>query len=288
MLVLVHGGAGRVEAGRLEAHVAGCGVAADAGLEALRAGGSALDAAQRAVEVMEDDPQYNAGTGGSLRSDGSLQLDASIMDGATLEAGAVCALRPFAHPIAIARKVMESRHVLLAAEGAEAFAREAGFEPREDMITERAKRRLAAWRRGRVGEGWAGGTVGAVAVDAAGHVAAATSTGGTVGAMPGRVGDSPIVGAGTWADDQSAACSATGLGEGILRVVLAKDACDRVAAGADPQAAVEAALARLEDRVDGSAGLILVAPDGRVGIATLTETMSHALARDGAATITGS
>ena len=179
--------------------------------------------------------------------------------------------------------------MLLAAEGAAAFAREAGFAPGgEEMITARARERLARWEAGRVGEGWAGGTVGAVAVDGAGHVAAATSTGGTVGKRPGRVGDSPIPGAGTWADDGSAACSATGIGEAILRVGLARGVCDAVAGGAAPQEAAEAAVAMLQERVGGDGGLILVAPDGRVGVARNTATMSHAVARPGEPAWTGS
>lgn len=260
------------------AHVAGCERAAAAGFEILRDGGSALDAVQRAVQVLEDDPLYNAGTGGSLTRAGTLELDAALMDGATLRAGAVCALRPFPSPIAIARRVLDDgQHVLLAAEGAAAFAREHGFEPSDAMITDKARERLQRWRDGQVGEGWAGGTVGAVACDGQGHVAAATSTGGTVGKRPGRVGDSPILGAGTWADDETGACSATGVGEAILRVGLARVACE--AAASDPQAAVRAALARLEARVGGEAGLILVTSDGRVGVARNTETMSHAIAR---------
>ncbi|MBX3251780.1 MAG: isoaspartyl peptidase/L-asparaginase, partial [Myxococcales bacterium] len=258
-VLVVHGGAGRVDPSVRAAHVAGCERAAAAGFEVLRGGGSALDAVQRAVQVLEDDPLYNAGTGGSLTRAGTLELDAALMDGASLRAGAVCALPPFPSPIAIARRVLEDgQHVLLAAEGAAAFAREQGFATSDAMITDKARERLERWRAGQVGEGWAGGTVGAVACDGRGHVAAATSTGGTVGKRPGRVGDSPILGAGTWADDETGACSATGVGEAILRVGLARVACE--GAATDAQAAVERALARLEARVGGEAGLILVTP----------------------------
>lgn len=279
-VLVVHGGAGSIGVESRAAHVRGCELAAARGLEVLLAGGSALDAVQAAVEVLEDDPLFNAGTGGSLTSAGTLELDAALMEGTGARAGAVCSLPPFAHPIAIARAVLEQgRHVLFAAEGAAAFAREHGFAPSADMVTERARERLERWRAGLVGEGWAGGTVGAVACDAEGRVAAATSTGGTVGKRPGRVGDSPILGAGTWADDATGACSATGIGEAILRVGLTRTACDAAPAGA--QAAVERALRILEARTGAEAGLILVTGRGDVGIARNTETMTHAIARPG-------
>lgn len=280
-VVVAHGGAGRVPADRLQAHVDGVAAAAEAGLAVLREGGSALDAAQRTVEVMESDPLYNAGTGGSLTDAGTLELDASLMEGADLRAGAICCLPPFPHPIRVARSVLEDgRHVMLAAEGAAAFAEAAGFERAEAlaMVTDGARERLQRWREGHVGEGWAGGTVGAVVADGRGHVAAATSTGGTVGKRPGRVGDTPIVGAGTWADDRRGACSCTGIGEAILRFALARDACERLR-DADAASCARAAIAAFGERVAGEGGLILVEPDGSVGVARNTETMSHAIAR---------
>jgi len=280
-VVVAHGGAGRVPEERLEAHVAGVAAAAEAGFAVLEAGGSALDAAQRTVEVMEADPIYNAGTGGSLTEAGTLELDASLMEGAGLAGGAICSLPPFLHPIRIARAVLDDgRHVMLAAEGAAAFAEAHGFEPATlaAMVTESARRRLERWREGKVTEGWAGGTVGAVVADGRGHVAAATSTGGTVGKRRGRVGDTPILGAGTWADDLTGACSCTGIGEAILRFALARDACERLRGG-EASAAAQAAIAAFGERVAGEGGLILVAPDGSVGIARNTETMSHAIAR---------
>ncbi len=280
-VVVAHGGAGRVPKERLDAHVAGVAAAAEAGLAVLQAGGSALDAAQRTVEVMEADPLYNAGTGGSLTEAGTLELDASLMEGASLRAGAICCLPPFLHPIRVARAVLDDgRHVMLAAEGAALFAEAAGFErsTTDAMVTESARERLERWRGGRVGEGWAGGTVGAVVSDGRGHVAAATSTGGTVGKRVGRVGDTPIIGAGTWADDVSGACSCTGIGEAILRVALARDACERLRQ-MDAGASADLAIRSFGERVAGEGGLILVAPDGSVGIARNTETMSHAIAR---------
>lgn len=282
--VLVHGGAGDVPEDRVERHVQGCRAAAARAKQILAAGGSALDAAEAAVRVLEDDPVFNAGTGACLTADGTLELDACVMEGAGLRAGAVCALAPFKNPVAIARAVLEDgAHVLYAAEGARAFALRAGFAPAdpESMITEAARTKLAeAIASGKV-SGWAGGTVGAVARDADGHVAAATSTGGMVGKRPGRVGDSPLVGAGTYADDLGGAASATGHGEGILRVVLSGAAVAALRAGADPGAVAAQQLADMGARVSATGGLILVARDGRLGWARSTRTMTWAAEWDG-------
>lgn len=278
--VLVHGGAGDVPEARRSLHAAGCLRAARAGREVLRAGGSALDAAVRAVEVLEDDELFNAGRGASLTEHGRVELDASVMEGERLRAGAVCALPPFAHPAAIARAVLEEgRHVLYAAHGAEAFARANGFEALSDeaLITEAARARWESVRAGSASQGWAGGTVGAVAFDGA-HVAAATSTGGTMGKRAGRVGDSPIVGAGTWADDRAGAVSCTGAGEAILRVGMARGACERMRAGRSATEAAEESVRELRERVEGEGGLIAVSPRGELGWAKNTATMSHAWA----------
>jgi beta-aspartyl-peptidase (threonine type) len=278
--VLVHGGAGDLPGARIPAHVAGCERAARAGREVLRAGGTAVDAVQRAVEVLEDDPRFNAGTGACLSRAGTLELDAAIMDGATLATGGVCALPPFRHPIAIARAVMHSgRHVLYAGEGARAFAQRQGFAPADppSMITAAARTRLSEVQAGRAESGWPGGTVGAVAWDGV-HLAAATSTGGMVDKEPGRVGDSPLVGAGTFADDECGAASATGLGEAIIRVSLTRLACEFLRAGRSPQAAVEAAIEVLARRVDGRAGIIFMAPDGTPAWTRNTKTMTYAYA----------
>ncbi|MBX3231519.1 MAG: isoaspartyl peptidase/L-asparaginase [Labilithrix sp.] len=274
--ILVHGGAGEVAPARLPLHVEGCARAAAAGANVLAAGGSALDAVQRAVEALEDDPLFNAGTGACLNEDGVIELDAAIMDGADLRAGAVCALPPFRNPIAIARRVMDaSRHVLLAGEGAVRFALAHGFMRAEldAMITEHARTRWAAAKRLRTTQVETGGTVGAVARDANGHVAAATSTGGMVNKLAGRVGDSPLVGAGTYADDVAGACSTTGHGEMMMRVCLAKTAVD---AAGPPADAVRRALATMEARTRGTGGAILVRPDGSLGLARTTRTMSWA------------
>ena len=195
--------------------------ALDAGYEVLKLG-SALDAVTAAVVVLEDDPFFNAGRGSSFNSDGEIEMDASIMDGAGLRAGAVAAVRRIRNPILAARAVMEkTRHVLLAGDGAERFARKQGLrlEPPEYFHT---ARRLTALRKKRVSYH---GTVGAVALDAEGNLAAATSTGGYTGKMPGRVGDSPIVGAGTYADNRACAVSGTGLGEAFIRAAVGHDLC---------------------------------------------------------------
>jgi beta-aspartyl-peptidase (threonine type) len=287
-VLLVHGGAGKRAGDEPERARAGCLAAARAGAEILRAGGSALDAVQRAVEVLEDDPQFNAGTGGSLTWDGALELDAAIMDGRDLRAGGVCCLPPYRNPIAIARAVLnEGRHVLYASSGADALARRAGFLPEAPsrMITQAAIEKLERFRAAQSEaaqdpSATGGGTVGAVARDRAGHVAAATSTGGVTGKRSGRVGDSPILGAGTYADDLRGAASATGFGEGILRVSLSALVMSHLAAGKSVGAAAREALQALRVRVGTDAGIIVVAPDGGFGLAHSTQYMPWAVCFD--------
>jgi len=282
LLVLVHGGAGDVSADRVERHVHGCQAAAKAGLAALTGGGSALDAVVAAVIVLEDDPVFNAGRGACLNREGGIELDAAVMEGTTARFGGVAAMPPFANPIRIARAVLEDgEHILLAAEGAAAFAREKGFEPatQASLETEMARTRLAEVLAKRAEPGWAGGTVGAVAVDALGRVAAATSTGGMVGKRRGRIGDTPLVGCGTWADDATVAASATGHGEPISRVLLSRTAADLALGGRSPQDAAESALATLGAKTGGKAGIILVDRVGRIGIRTTTRTMTWAWAK---------
>jgi beta-aspartyl-peptidase (threonine type) len=282
--LLVHGGAGDVPAAAAAAHVAGCERATAEGAKVLAAGGSALDAVQRAVEVLESDPLFNAGTGACLDADGHLALDASIMDGEGLRAGGVCALPAFEHPIAIARRVMEDTpHVLLAAEGATRFALAQGFARADEaaMITEASRKRWELTRAKDGVEGWAGGTVGAVARDARGHVAAATSTGGMVNKRVGRVGDSPLIGAGTYADDESGACSTTGHGEAMIRILAAKTAVDGMR-DAQPMASARAAMAHMHARTAQTGGVILVGKDGSLGLARTTRTMTWAAVGSGA------
>jgi beta-aspartyl-peptidase (threonine type) len=274
--VLVHGGAGDLASDPAGEPIAGARLAAQAAAKVLRSGGSALDAVERAVLSLEDDPCFNAGTGACLNVEGLVELDAALMEGAALRAGGVCAMPPFLHPIAIARAVLEDgRHTLYAAEGAERFARQHGFArvTSEALTTAAARARWVASQEGRPGEESRGGTVGAVARDVRGTVAAATSTGGLANKRPGRVGDSPLLGAGTYADDDSGACSATGAGEAIMRLSLAKTATDALRGRFHPEDAARAAVRVLATRVGGTGGVILVDRYGRLGLARNTSSM---------------
>ena len=265
--IVVHGGAGQLAESEAEAHFAGCRAAARIGADVLRAGGSALDAVVAAVAALEDDPLFNAGTGAAPNRAGEVELDAALMDGEALRYGGVAALPPFANPIRIARAVLDDgEHILLAGEGAAAFARERGFAPSSSQALVRRRARAST------------GTVGAVALDAAGHLAAATSTGGTANKRVGRVGDSPLPGCGTYADDRRAAVSCTGPGEPIARVLLARATAERVAAGADPDSAARAALAELAERTGARAGLIVLDRAGRFAALHTTPAMSWARA----------
>jgi beta-aspartyl-peptidase (threonine type) len=277
----MHGGAGHVAPGRIARHVEGCRTAAMAAAEVLRDGGSALDAVGRAVTVLEDDPSFNAGTGACLNADGELELDAAVMEGTRLRAGAVCALPPFLNPVAIARAVLdEGRHVLLAGAGAARFAVEHGFTPAtaESMTTAAARAHWLAIHGRQAPDAWAGGTVGAVARDSRGGVAAATSTGGLAHKAAGRVGDSPLIGAGTYADDDGGACSFTGLGEAAIRLALAKAAADAMRSRVAPEEAARTAIRAIGERLGARGGVILVDRSGAIGWARNTETMSWAAA----------
>jgi L-asparaginase / beta-aspartyl-peptidase len=283
--VLVHGGAGDVATENIARHTDGCRAAAEAGADVLRQGGSAIDAVERAVVVLEDDPSFNAGTGACLNLEGLIELDASIMEGTHLRAGGVCALAPFLHPIAVARAVLEDgHHVLYAGEGATRFAVAQGFTPStaEAMTTADARARWVAASAkaaaaGAAGEErWAGGTVGAVARDAQGRVAAATSTGGRMNKRPGRVGDSPIPGAGNYADDDGGACSATGEGEMVLRLCVAKVAVDLMRSRVDAEEAARVVIRQMDARLGGTGGVIVVDRLGRLGLARNTRTMTWA------------
>ena len=236
--IAIHGGAGVINRAHMtpereSAYCAGLSTALDAGYAILERGGTSLDAVTEAVRLLEDDPQFNAGRGAVLTHEGAAELDASIMDGAGLRAGAVAGIRHVKNPITLARAVMDrSPHVMLIGAGAEDFAREQGLEfvPNEYF---RTAHREAELRRAHQHEAQQGanapfpgaitGTVGAVAIDRGGHLAAATSTGGMTNKRYGRVGDSPIIGAGTYANDESCAVSATGWGEFFIRSVVAHD-----------------------------------------------------------------
>lgn len=287
--VVVHGGAGTPVDGHPERYFEGTRRAAEAGLRVLSQGGSALDAAQAAAVVLEDDPTFNAGTGAALTSSGEVELDASCMDGTSLRAGGVACVKTVKNPIVLARRVCdETPHVLLCAHGAEAFARECGIPevPNAMLVTQRQLERwrelhAQAQREGADSVRRKIGTIGSVAVDAKGRVAACTSTGGTMYKRPGRIGDTPIIGAGTYADDQEGAASSTGLGEAILKVTMARAACAQVRQGSSPRAAAAAAVGLLRERAQGDGGIIVAGPDGRLGWAYNTPRMARAVARAG-------
>lgn len=274
--IIVHGGAGpRRDQEQGEAARAGCLKAAEVGAAILAAGGSALDAVEQAARLMEDDPVFNAGRGAVLNADGEVELDASVMNGETLAAGAVAVVKTVKNPISLARLVMErTPHVLLVGEGADAFARAQGVPAivPGSLVTPLQHQRWLERKGGRHG------TIGAVAVDARGQVAAATSTGGTAGKLKGRVGDSPLIGAGTVADSRWAAASATGVGEHIIRVGLARTVLEGVRRGAPLRVACEEAIAELQ-RIGGDGGVIAVTPLGEVGWAYCSQRMAGAFVK---------
>lgn len=268
--IIVHGGAGLVAAERHDRLRAGVRAAAAVGNAVLDGGGSALDAVVAAVRVLEDDPEFNAGTGAALTRDGTVETDAAVMDGDTRRAGAVAAVPDLANPILLARAVLDAgEHVLLAGPAAWQFAGEVGIAPAPpgSLITARARQHL----QDAVAREREGGTVGAVARDRSGGLAAATSTGGTVRKRPGRIGDSPIPGAGTWAD-RELAVSATGDGEAILRVALARTIAAYAATGLTAREAATAALAELQRFTGGTAGVIVL-DHAEHAFVTLSATM---------------
>ncbi|HEX4334562.1 MAG TPA: isoaspartyl peptidase/L-asparaginase [Polyangiaceae bacterium] len=286
--VLVHGGAGsRVEDGDA---TDGCAVATERAFAILAAGGTALDAVEAAVTTMEDDPRYNAGVGAALTEDGDVELDAAIMDGERLRVGAVCTLRHHRNAIRVARAALEDgRHVFYSADGARELARRAHLDEVDplSLVTERARERLARFfAKGAARD--AGNTVGAVARDARGNVAAATSTGGITGKRRGRIGDSPVIGAGTHAENGRGAASTTGPGEAILRLTLGFRATLAMSLGTAPELAARAALDELSVRLDGVGGIILVNARGQLGLARSTDAMPWAARWDGSDVQVGS
>ena len=260
------------------AHEAGLGAALDAGSAVLAAGGSALDAVEAAVVALEDDPHFNAGRGSVFTYEGVIELDASIMDGRDRAAGAVTGLTTIRNPVRLARAVMDDgRHVFLAGKGAEEFARERGVETVDPawFATEERRRQLELIKARGTGfdAGVKFGTVGAVAVDGEGHVAAATSTGGLTGKRWGRIGDSPVIGAGNYADDRSCAVSATGSGEFFIRAGVAHEIGARVRLlGETAQAAADAVIAEV-GALGGDGGVIVAARDGSTAFAFNTPGM---------------
>jgi beta-aspartyl-peptidase (threonine type) len=327
--LLVHGGAWAIPPDAAEAHESGVRRALEAGFEILSLAGSALDAVEAAVTIMEDDPAFDAGRGSFLTSDGRVQLDALLMDGGRMKAGGVACVERLRNPIRAARLVLErSPHVYFVGVGAEEFAHAHGMELIDNsvLVLDRERRRLALAQArqaagmadesfsgealkddkspetafptdeegsgpdskgpdsegpgsGVQGPGWEShDTVGAVALDGRGNLAAATSTGGTLNKTPGRVGDSSLIGCGCYADNLGAAVSLTGWGEPIMKLVLGKWATDRVAAGTSPELAAREAISYLYNRLGGHGGIILLGPDGRFGLAHNTPAMAWGLA----------
>ena len=291
--MLVHGGAGVLDGERIPRCLAGCEAAARAGWAVLERGGGAVEAVEAAVRVLEDDGEFNAGHGAVLNRDGVIEVDAAIMDG-WLRAGAVGAVPWMRHPITLARRILDdNRHILLVGEGALEFARSTGMGPEMpgSMITPRARQRWERERQGRVAPSATGDTVGAVAIDRQGGLAAGSSTGGISYKLPGRVGDSPIVGAGLYALDGAGAATATGHGETILRVSLCRVAIDTMARGATAQSAAERAIAELTARTrssagwsGGTAGIITIDAAGRIGHHRDADVMPWAAVQDGRTT----
>ncbi len=294
LAIIVHGGAWYIPPQDRGAHKAGCRMAALAGFDVLRRGGSALDAVETAIVCLEDDPTFDAGVGAHLNQDGVVQLDAGMMDGQTYQVGAVAAIERVKNPIRVARHLLTSEHNMFAGPGATAYAQACGIplcDP-EDLVVARERARWLEYRErgeppsetvflGGTDGAFAGkGTVGAVAIDQAGNIAAGTSTGGTPFKPAGRVGDSPLPGCGYYADNVLAGVSVTGHGEAIIRVQLARIAADFCAKLHAP-AAAEAAMHMLSDRVKGKGGLILIDHAGRVGYAYNTPQMARAFMVEG-------
>jgi beta-aspartyl-peptidase (threonine type) len=302
--LLVHGGAWAIPDDAAAAHENGVRNALEAGHRILTRGGTAIDAVEAAVIVLEDDPTFDAGRGSFLTSDGRVQLDALLMDGGRMKAGGVACVERLRNPIKAARLVLEqSPHVYFVGVGAEEFAQSHGMALIEntELVLDRERERLKVARQreaaGLVDATFSGleddkgpetaipriidsshDTVGAVALDTHGNIAAATSTGGTLNKTPGRVGDSSLIGCGCYADNLSAAVSLTGWGEPIMKLVLGKWATDRVAAGTAPEFAAREAISYLHNRLGGHGGIILLGPDGRFGMAHNTPAMAWGLA----------
>jgi len=271
---VIHGGSGIFARGLLspaqdEEARAGLEAALSAGADLLEGGRSALDAVETAVRLLEDDPHFNAGRGAVFTYEGDIEHDAAIMDGADRRAGAVTGTCQTRHPVTLARRVMEnSPHVMLRGVGADQFSCEQGLEqvPKEWFHTPERRRQWEEFRRRPAAEAFdidlKYGTVGAVALDRAGHVAAATSTGGLTGKRWGRIGDSPLIGAGTYADDRAGAVSATGAGEFFIRAGAAHEICARLRfTGDSAQQAADTVMEELR-ALGGTGGVILVTPGG--------------------------
>jgi L-asparaginase / beta-aspartyl-peptidase len=290
----IHGGAGTLPQAEMSSaaehnYRAALSEAIDAGYALLRDGGTSMDAVTRAVVLLEDCPLFNAGRGSVFTLDGRNELDASIMDGRTLQAGAVCGLTRIRNPVELARAVMErSEHVMLAGVGAEEFAAAQGFSfvPQSYFYTDERWRQLERIRSGEIGLSGHTishvGTVGAVALDTFGHLAAATSTGGMSGKRFQRIGDSPIIGAGTYADDRTCAVSATGHGEIFIRAAVAHDICARMRfGGRGVGAAAREVVCGELPALGGEGGVIAIDVRGEIAIEFNSEGMFRASRKAG-------
>jgi len=289
-VLVVHGGAWAIPDDMVDGHLHGVRNAIAAGWRVLESGGAALDAVEESVVIMEDDEIFDAGRGSFLNRDGKVQLDALIMDGATLRAGGVGCVERLRNPVRAARKILsESSHVYFVGAGAEQFAVEHGSElcRNEDLVIAREVERLREYQQKAAESPAKDGndlfaptishdTVGAVALDRTGNIAAATSTGGTLSKAPGRLGDSSLIGCGCYADNLSAAVSTTGWGEPIMKLVLAKWTADRVAAGNLPEWAAQEAMNYLQQRLHGHGGIIVLNAQGQFGISHNTPRMAWA------------
>ncbi len=297
-VLVVHGGAWAMPDNVVDAHIRGVNNALAAGWRVLERGGAALDAVEEAVVILEDDETFDAGRGSFLNRDGKVQLDALIMDGATLRAGGVGCVERLRNPVRAARKVLsESPHVYFVGEGAEKFAAERGIVlcDNKDLIIPREIERLRGYQADAARKPERSSpdgndlfapvsddmtishdTVGAVALDRNGDIAAATSTGGTLNKAPGRLGDSSLIGCGCYANNESAAVSTTGWGEPIMKLVLAKWTADRIQSGNLPEWSAQEAMNYLKQRLNGHGGIIVLNPEGHIGIAHNTPRMAWA------------
>lgn len=285
--LVIHGGAGAMrpkhgDEDHEQRAREGLRAALDAGASIFEGGGSALDAVEASVRILEDDPCFNAGRGSVLTSEGCVELDAAIMDGRDRSAGAVAGLRTTRAPISLARRLMEQGpHVFLSGRGADEFAREAEIEQVDNkwFVTAERQRQLdEILAHGGFDAEVKYGTVGAVAFDQHGHVAAATSTGGLTAKRWGRIGDSPLIGCGTYADDRSAAVSATGSGEYFIRAVAAHQLAERVRLGGESlQSALDGVLADIGE-LGGTGGLIAVSSAGEAACGFTTRAMYRGIA----------
>ena len=286
--LIVHGGAWDIPESEIAAHRSGCSTALNIGWKMLQEGACSLDVVEKVIRSLEDDETFDAGSGAHLNAIGQVELDASMMDGKTFRCGAVAGVHTIRNPISLARKVLEeSEHVLLVGEGAERFAMQyniAACRP-EELVSPREQKRWEmlkhredfnskdAFRK------WSqsSDTVGAVVLDSAGNICVGTSTGGTLNKYPGRVGDSPIIGAGTYADNAVGGVSVTGWGEAIIKVVLAKTIIDQMEQnGFNSQDAAEKGIVLLQKKAEGFGGVIVMNNKGQFGIAHNTPKMARA------------